>query len=1372
MGALLMAPPVQGWLIRRLVAAQPGWKVEFERIGVGPTGADARGLKFSMPGVEASSAPITVRVAPSRLLSKRELRIERVDAQRLRLSVTPAQLPASPPFDGLLKFLQIPLPWALDAADIAGEIDLRNATSSQVKGAFTLKGGGVSAKAPGEFSYALHLDSALLPSAASENQIHSAGRIRLTQDDAHGVARLELAGDLRAPPIGGRTLPPGKLTVKVMATPTGETYDARITLGDGTVLQIDASLDAARTDLTGTATFHLDPSLLTTLSPRPYPTAEVGGRLRFQLNFATADLDAVMESTFTLGEWRNFLPQLAALDAFKGELKAALQRRAGRLTLQSLDGTLRGLASPAEARLKLIAPIDPLAPPTGPLAELRLARFPARWAHPLLGSAELGGGWSLALTDLRHVQLTPDQALTLGPLSFPSEILRPLAPATLSLSPRVDLDPDRQTLTIPDLRLTTASGERVEARVVITRENASGQVGLQGALRADLPTLLATKTTPFAVSAQASVNAQLDSDGRRLRVAAFDLNAHDLSRSDTPPYLAVALSRPIGLDLVQAAPPSATDGTTSDWLRATVQALPLGWLSRWTQDLEVGGALEQGELAFSSTPEGAWAWRTLTPWKATALTVTSAGNERFQGSVSASLGGTLRGSQLTTTVEQLSVLHQAGYQLSGQVAASADLAEKTGEARLALDAAIPSLPGALKAVGPVQASLRTTVHTMVRRILAADNFVLEVRHAEGELLSARTRVPFLFGLNDHGMVAITTVGPLPLRIGAVPLEWLRPLTGELTLDGQLASSEFEFNANINDFSLRSVAPLVVANVVAHHGEQELARGATLTVTPSAQFSLLCAMEPKFALAYSGSLHLADLRVDAGNARVLDLDATLGFKGNDQLILPDALQLTSQLDFASAARLPAATAFGLPTRGSWQTRVDGELLAEKPAEMVTRLSGLPNAQGTGDLPPLELKLRGKISREQVFSGGAELLLSASPRPSDAAFDVNLNLVGGTLAITSALRSQFFDAQALLDFARAFVAHAPSTPSGAALPPSATNPKPSKPSTAAKPTTSTATAASPQAPLPFWRALRGSFDLDLGVVQWGLYRIDRVHGRLDASDRALTLRRLDGDMFAGRWGGEVRIDHDAAVSTGTHRLQANFRIEQFESSRVVQTVFPNQVASIDARINLRASVSSLGDTLPDLVDHSEAQFSLASEKGVVRLTVPKADRLATAAVFGGTVLLSPELRALGRLLRKFSEMPVEQLRIEGRRTAAGEINLDQFRFDSPQARLLGRGRVAAIDTEPLMNRPLELSLQLAAKDELAVILGGMKLLEKRSEPDGFRSMREPFALGGRAGEPDTAPLFDLLAKAVSGSRGTWGFLMRKVQAEVKKKAVPAP
>ena len=93
---LLSAPPVQAWIVRRLVATQPGWTVSFLKFGVTPGGMEARGMDFVMPGISAKTEPIAIRIAPLRLFSQRELRLERVEAQKLNVIFTPAQLVTAP----------------------------------------------------------------------------------------------------------------------------------------------------------------------------------------------------------------------------------------------------------------------------------------------------------------------------------------------------------------------------------------------------------------------------------------------------------------------------------------------------------------------------------------------------------------------------------------------------------------------------------------------------------------------------------------------------------------------------------------------------------------------------------------------------------------------------------------------------------------------------------------------------------------------------------------------------------------------------------------------------------------------------------------------------------------------------------------------------------------------------------------------------------------------------------------------------------------------------------------------------------------------------------------------------------------------------
>ena len=152
--AILRMPAVQTWLAKRIVASQPGWALEAERIDVGPGGLEAHGIDFAMPGLTAKSEPISVRLRPSQLL-RREFAVEQVTVNQLHVGIAPAKLAAS----------------AADAApSFAPFIELFVASA-------LLRGG-------------------------PENVICRKGTLRFARNTTRGVSRIEFDGELRLPNYG------------------------------------------------------------------------------------------------------------------------------------------------------------------------------------------------------------------------------------------------------------------------------------------------------------------------------------------------------------------------------------------------------------------------------------------------------------------------------------------------------------------------------------------------------------------------------------------------------------------------------------------------------------------------------------------------------------------------------------------------------------------------------------------------------------------------------------------------------------------------------------------------------------------------------------------------------------------------------------------------------------------------------------------------------------------------------------------------------------------------------------------------------------------------------------------------------------------
>lgn len=1359
--ALLLAPPIQAWLVRRAVGLQPGWRVDFAKLSATPSGVELDGLDFAMPGLNARSAPIAVRLAPGRLFNKRELKIERVEARKLRITLTPAEFvasaatPAREPFTGLFALLQSPLAWALDEAQLEAEIAVRDAGQSLVVGSLSISGGGLSSERAGEFTYELSINSALLP-PGPDNHVRSRGKIRLTQGPAHNLVAIAIEGEIALPRYGRLTLPAGKFTLTAAAAPVGETYRLRLDLGTAGTIEFNGTLEAALAKLTARATARGDQSLLASLLGDKLPAATLDATADLALDLRRNDLDVTLTGNLDASRFAALAPELATLPAAKGTLAAALTRRSGKFSVTRLDADLR--AANARLAFALTQPLDPLALPTTPLATVTLDKLPLAWANPwlfphglALDPADLNGAWQITLSPQRDaLTLVPTRPVEIAAVSVKGAKLPVLPPIDLSFRPQATVSTSRAALQLENFAATTARGDRLSSRLTGSYDFKTGRVETTGRISGTAPTLLAgpDQAAPFTLTAR--WDAALAGTALNLKSLEFVARL----RRDAPPWISLQLLRPLDLDLANLTTPQAP--ATTDWARLQFSGFPLGWVSRWMPGRDFAGTIAAGESWVRSTPDGKLSFETTTPWRLADAAFGLGGKNLFAGEATIAPSASVHADRCTADIREISATHRDGSRIYGSITANAHLHDKKASTAVELYAELPALPHSEQTFGPLYAALRAKSHNETPTIAVVDEFSLRVLSRDREVFLLEAPAPFVAGLSAAGFVSAGTTTPLKLTTGEVPLAWLRPWLPDLEADGILQPAEFHLTAELTKFRLRPIKPVHIRNFSARIANRDVARAMDFSFYPGADLTLICIPTPVFQLAYNGAAHLTNGAIDVAGQRAIDLDVSVGFVGNDERIFPSSLDYTTRADFAQLSRVPALTGTGFPVRGTFVARANGDLLGKSPLELWCRLEGIPSADTQRSLAPLELTARGKFSpADQSLIADVALNLETKPRATDATFDAKLNLNAGRLEFASRFRSQFFDAAEAFAFIDAIqssrTSSSPTTES-----PSSFNSQ-----------LSTFNSAPPRgASEPLWSQLRGHFDLDLGTVRFAPYQIDRVRGRLDLRDREFVLSDLNGEMFAGRWRGNARVDYDPENKTADHTFAAGFHIEQFDSARIVQTIFPTELASVDAKIDVHSSLFSRGSTIQQLIDRAEADFTAEGRQGLVRLNVPKQDTAATAAVFGGAVLLSPELRALGRLLKKFAEMPVDHLRIAGARQEDGDVLLTEFRLDSPQARLLAHGQIPAVAGTDLLNRPLELSVDLAAKDEMAVILGGMSLIEKKPRPDGYRPLKEKFELRGKAGAPDTRPLYDLLAKAVLGSKGTWGFLMRKVQDQLTK------
>lgn len=1362
--ALLLVEGVQAWLVRRWIAEQPGWRVQFSRFAVGPRALIGEGVAVELPWGALSCARVRVQWKVHALL-RGQLAIERLEVHDLRIGLAaPAAESAvpsltSPPVDrlrglGALREMRWPLAWTLAELECDGEfIGRPGADPVQVR----LRGHEISSETGGVVEWTL-----TAPKLASGRGVRGAqgsGTLTLVADGSGGIEHVGADGMVQldlGDSLGSRPL---SLSGALRRDGAGEELDAWIADDRGTSVTLSARRQPALASGGGGIAGRVVTEWTEGSLPAPWVPLGSAGSAEAQFAFSpdTGRIAAELKGEVRAVPER-WAPHAGAL---RGRIHAEVVATPEEATVEQLAVDVVPESGGGAVRVALEKPWHLLVPHRNPPADPLVARLTVEawplsaWMPALptelitLSAATLSGSARLTVDRDDRVAAETTAAWRVGQVGLGGPFA-PLAPATVTTSLSGWYQAGAFALRAERLRAEGARGlDSLEVRAEASRGPGDTELTVGGSLEAMVPTLLPS-------SGPVRVKGRFRAGEEALGIEA--LTASVEQRTPGIGSFRVELDGTVIVPWARWGQVTARRGVAE--LRLKAVDFPIATLALPAWGEAAGSLIVRGDSRLQVDERGAMALLPGGLWQVSG-SIGGAGAP-LVGRLSLQPSLAWREGALKAGLQAMKLELADGSALTASLDTEWAPATAKGAIRLEASASIPAGKVLEPSAGALAADLRFRASNASDTFLVIDTLEGSLRRANGqELLSVRAPAEVLVGI-PHASLVFATMQPLRVETGALPLAWL-PRGGRLGLlqvEGELEPAAFDIKGDRNRWEAIPAGPVRLRGQVIDSRTQQRLERVELSAEPRLELTLVSVVKPTFQMAFTGQVQTRDATLMADGKKAATTEARVEFLGNLEKLFPSAIEARSQVDLAAVARTGAA--WGVPSAGQVDLTMEGNFLERRPMEVKLRIDGIPESRGGGLLPRLDLAVKAQLAPEGLgrrgemnnpkVGLGIALQLATVPAPSDAAFDLLLDLDKSNLYLASELRSRHFDLPAMLELAQAFSRRA------------------SEPGATRAGVASTPREPSVAAPSrgPFWGNLRGSFLLDLQSVRWAPYRIDELRGRLEADESGLRLRGLTGRMFNGQWAGEVAIQHraDAAATEPTHRAEARFNIAQFESARVVQTVFPNELASVDARIDVAASVRAEGSSLRGLLDRASADFTVQGQRGVLRLTVPKQDSAATAAVFGGTLLLSPELRALGRLLRKFAEMPVSELRITGERSPDGDVQLHEFRIESPQTQLVAQGRIEPVPGKALMERPLSLEIDLAAREDVAVILGRMDLLERKPRADGFQRLRERFRIGGRAGEPDTRPLYDLLAKAVVGSKGTWRLLMRRLQERVMR------
>lgn len=1321
LGALAL-PPVQAWLVRYAVRSQMGGEVDFNTVRVGPTGATARELRLRLPNFAVEARALRLAVSPWQLLTRQRLAIDAVEASDLQVTALSTDEPSTP-FTGVLADLKAPLDWAVAQADAEGRFIIEQPGAAPLVATFRVRGREFSADKSAPIDVAFSVPGDVVPGWTGRWQF--VGQLAYTPGSAGALGGLTLTGKLTPADHADYTALPLAVSVTLQATPDGERYRATLASADAAHPQVETIVEAhfvrASGEIRGDWSFATAPTLIAHLLRRQsLPEAAFAGRGTFVERTRDGTLDAQGEITFRGEHWGRVTDELAHLGAAEGTNTFRVSRRGERWQLDAFDATLTVAGSDALVRFRSLEsqPLVPFRAGEMPWAELEVQRIPLAWAKPFLPALQIEGGaisgaWHARTPRSTELTLTPLRAFSTGNFSVSHPALPATQPLALTLSPVLRLTPDSAQLALHELRFAFERGDFVALNLASTIDFARLSAEVELDWTAELPSLLAGPEQPLPFAFSGRVTASADEHRATLSQVRAEarLGARDL------PVFAAELLEPATFHFA-AARIEAGNG----FAKLAVNSLPLEWLSRFSDGYALSGTLSEGEAVLDFDGKH-FALRTPLPWALTGIAV----------------------ADKTDTW-----LRDATFELTPRLSVPWPLAATPDfQADVAGRAVLPEAASIADAAGPMTADVRIAGGRIggVFRLDAAD---LDVRRATGDRL---------FTLVTERAMAFPAQAPagaeLPLwfkaQSGRVPLPMFRGYLSEgQEVEGEIEPTEFVAHADWPNATLKATAPVAIALTRFAQKGVTLLENVRFTCEPGAQNA-----------AIVHAAYVENVRgMPAGAAELGSLGSGYIMYFGDNYQMPIALTYQTQIDLRQWQQQPLADAFSLPATGLITAGYGHDIYNDQKPHFHFALEHVVGADGQ---PVAPLRATATILSDAILAKNEvgmrfEVELATQPRVSKVAFDATLSNADNTVNVNSVLKGDFIDVaeieRLISTTDRSRAASAAAVPVAVAASPATESPAPTEPE-------------EPRAlEYPFWLVLRGRFDLELGELARDHYVIHDVRGALTLDADALAVTNLSGRTFDGAWGGDLRIDFSKTEVASPYRARGGFRVQDLDAGRIVAAVYPEEASLFTGRLSLDTEVTSQGAHLFGLMNNSAARFDFRADGGRLRVTVPHAELASTALVFGGAVTFSPEIRALGRLIRTFSDLPVEKLHARGHRDPDGLVSLDEFRVHTPQLRLSATGTWPLKNNADWLTTPFELPVQIEARDEIGVILKGMRLLEKRPGPDGFFRLTRTPKLKGTPGAPDTSEIFDLLAHAADKSSGTFGFLMRKLQKEVQK------
>lgn len=298
-------------------------------------------------------------------------------------------------------------------------------------------------------------------------------------------------------------------------------------------------------------------------------------------------------------------------------------------------------------------------------------------------------------------------------------------------------------------------------------------------------------------------------------------------------------------------------------------------------------------------------------------------------------------------------------------------------------------------------------------------------------------------------------------------------------------------------------------------------------------------------------------------------------------------------------------------------------------------------------------------------------------------------------------------------------------------------------------------------PIWGATRGTMQVSVGKV---------VVPNAPSLERVATKILLDGEgvkipQLAATIGEEGTLTATGALVFHGENIPSYTGTAEVELSDIAVEPWlrwfdPDELPVLTGRVNLNATWEGTSSDPRELADVGVLQARVTSGGGVIRALGVEVDSyiqtgqtVATLGALFGAVTGNQQLQQHSQRIKSATDaaallaaVTFDQLSLNVDRGLNGDIVLSDLSLISPNLRLLGDGKITYRSGFPFWVQPLELSLSLAARDELGGALENLGLLNAEADSLGYFPLVQEFSLDGSLANIGTSQLQQLLVRAL--------------------------